>query len=272
MLEAYEAARTHQKRRLRGFCGRGLSSLKPRGMLGAITSRTGFSVVVPEVARGDPVTGGETDRVCHTDRGVLDTAIVRPRRIACKGVEREGIVSRMLDYPPVTEELFAEVVRRMLAVGAPCKIVLFGSCRGMPGGQRSRSLDYRGVGPGHPKRSPRYLRALVAPLSRNSWEVWTPGSRAWSEVPQSFTAAREERPSHDRSITWGWFLKAESDLHTVKAFWKVIKRHLCFHAQQAAEKYLRGCWHSWNSLFPGPTTWKNCSNSPAQARPSLTPS
>jgi predicted nucleotidyltransferase len=30
-------------------------------------------------------------------------------------------------YPPVTEQLLGEVVRRILSVGAPRKIVLFGS-------------------------------------------------------------------------------------------------------------------------------------------------
>lgn len=32
-----------------------------------------------------------------------------------------------LPYPEVTDELLTEAVRRMLAVGAPIKIVLFGS-------------------------------------------------------------------------------------------------------------------------------------------------
>ncbi len=32
-------------------------------------------------------------------------------------------------YPPVTEQLLGEIVRRILSVGAPRKIVLFGRAR-----------------------------------------------------------------------------------------------------------------------------------------------
>jgi predicted nucleotidyltransferase len=32
-----------------------------------------------------------------------------------------------LEYPPVTQETLDEVVRRILSVGAPLKVVLFGS-------------------------------------------------------------------------------------------------------------------------------------------------
>jgi len=40
----------------------------------------------------------------------------------------------------------------------------------------------------------------------------------------------------------GWFLKAESDLHTVKCLLEGDGPYdtACFHAQQAAEKYLKG--------------------------------
>lgn len=33
----------------------------------------------------------------------------------------------ILDYPPVTAEILEEVVRRILTVGSPLRIVLFGS-------------------------------------------------------------------------------------------------------------------------------------------------
>jgi predicted nucleotidyltransferase len=36
-------------------------------------------------------------------------------------------MNQTIEYPAVTEELLAEVVRRVLQVGAPQKIVLFGS-------------------------------------------------------------------------------------------------------------------------------------------------
>jgi hypothetical protein len=33
----------------------------------------------------------------------------------------------ILEYPPVTDELLAEVVRRVLSAGSPLKVVLFGA-------------------------------------------------------------------------------------------------------------------------------------------------
>ena len=36
-------------------------------------------------------------------------------------------MSRALDYPPVTDALLQEIVRRILSVGSPYTIVLFGS-------------------------------------------------------------------------------------------------------------------------------------------------
>jgi UTP:GlnB (protein PII) uridylyltransferase len=37
------------------------------------------------------------------------------------------IMSQNVTYPPVTETLYEEIVRRILSVGMPTKIVLFGS-------------------------------------------------------------------------------------------------------------------------------------------------
>ena len=36
-------------------------------------------------------------------------------------------MDRQLEYPPVTEAFLAEVVRRIVSLGDPFKIVLFGS-------------------------------------------------------------------------------------------------------------------------------------------------
>lgn len=48
--------------------------------------------------------------------------------------------------------------------------------------------------------------------------------------------------SNQIDLTRGWFRKAESDLHTCRLLIKSDGPYdtACFHAQQAAEKYLKG--------------------------------
>lgn len=53
----------------------------------------------------------------------------------------------------------------------------------------------------------------------------------------------------------GWILKGDSDFATARL---VLQGDgpfdtACFHAQQAAEKYLKGCWHTASGPFPLPT-------------------
>jgi len=112
-------------------------------------------------------------------------------------------VSRTLDYPQVTEDLLQAVVRRMLAVGAPDKIVLFGS-RARGDARADSDLDLLIIEasdlPRH-KRSPRYLRALVGLFPAKDVVVWTPEEvEAWSEVPQAFVtmALREGKTLYAR--------------------------------------------------------------------------
>jgi predicted nucleotidyltransferase len=112
-------------------------------------------------------------------------------------------VSRTLDYPPVTEDLLQAVVRRILAVGAPYKIVLFGSrARGEARADSDLDLliieasDLRRY-----KRSPRYLWALVGLFPAKDVVVWTPEEvEAWADVPQAFitTALREGKTLYAR--------------------------------------------------------------------------
>ena len=112
-------------------------------------------------------------------------------------------MSRTLDYPQVTEDLLQEVVRRMLAVGAPDKIVLFGS-RARGDARADSDLDLLIIEASdlpRYKRSSRYLRALVGLFPAKDVVVWTPEEvEAWAEVPQAFitTALREGKTLYAR--------------------------------------------------------------------------
>jgi len=105
-------------------------------------------------------------------------------------------VNLILDNPPVTSEVLEEVVRRVLTVGSPLKIVLFGSqARG--GAGPASDLDILIVEESdlpRYRRAARYLRALVGVFPAKDVVVWTPQEiEAWSRVPNAFvtTALRE---------------------------------------------------------------------------------
>ncbi|MCZ6680239.1 MAG: nucleotidyltransferase domain-containing protein, partial [Candidatus Poribacteria bacterium] len=91
--------------------------------------------------------------------------------------------------PQVTDELLDDVVRRILSVGTPLKIVLFGSqARGEAG--LNSDLDLLIIEPSNLpryKRAPRYLRALVGIFPAKDVVVWTPEEiEEWSAVPDAF--------------------------------------------------------------------------------------
>jgi predicted nucleotidyltransferase len=96
---------------------------------------------------------------------------------------------RVLDFPPVTDETLQEVVRRILAVGSPLKIVLFGSrARGQanPGSDLDILIVEESDLPRY-KRAARYLRALVGVFPANDLVVWTPQEvETWASVPHAF--------------------------------------------------------------------------------------
>ena len=112
-------------------------------------------------------------------------------------------MSRALDYLPVTEELLQAVVRRLLTVGAPDKIVLFGS-RARGDARVDSDLDLLIIEASdlpRYKRSPRYLRALVGLFPAKDVVVWTSEEvEAWAKVPQAFitTALREGKTLYTR--------------------------------------------------------------------------
>lgn len=105
--------------------------------------------------------------------------------------------------PPLTPELLGEIVTRILAVGAPHRIVLFGS-RARGDVRADSDLDLLIVEDSRLpryRRPPRYLRALVGVFPAKDVVVWTPAEvDAWRDVPHAFitTALREGRTLYER--------------------------------------------------------------------------
>lgn len=112
-------------------------------------------------------------------------------------------MSRTLDYPPVTDELLKEVVHRILSVGSPLKIVLFGS-RAREDARPDSDLDLLIIEESdlpRYKRSASYLRALVGLFPAKDVVVWTPDEvEEWAEVSNAFitTALREGKTLYAR--------------------------------------------------------------------------
>ena len=95
-------------------------------------------------------------------------------------------------YPDVTESLLSEVVRRILAVGSPRKVVLFGSWA-RDEGRRDSDLDLLIVEdsdlPRH-KRAARYYCALAGVFPAKDILVWTPQEvDEWAAVPNAFVTS-----------------------------------------------------------------------------------
>ncbi|MFH7244991.1 MAG: nucleotidyltransferase domain-containing protein [Spirulina sp.] len=110
----------------------------------------------------------------------------------------------MLSQNPASEALLNEVVQRLRSVGAPLKIVLFGSqARGdtHPNSDLDLLIIENSQLPRF-KRSPRYYRALVGLFSSKDITVWTPAEvQEWAAVPNAFitTALREGHVLYEKS-------------------------------------------------------------------------
>lgn len=121
------------------------------------------------------------------------SGLSRPRRPHAAAIE----------FPPLTAGLLDEIVGRVLAVGDPIQIVLFGS-RARGDARPDSDLDLLIVEeselPG-PKRDARYYRVLTGVYPSMDVRTWTPeGVEQWQRVPNSFimTALREGKVLYAR--------------------------------------------------------------------------
>jgi predicted nucleotidyltransferase len=100
-----------------------------------------------------------------------------------------GEVSRGGSYPPITEQLLRELVRRVLSVGSPRKIVLFGlhaAGRARPDSDLDVLIVEESSLPRY-KRSARYRRALCGLFPAKDIVVWTPAEiEEWRVVQYAF--------------------------------------------------------------------------------------
>ena len=124
-------------------------------------------------------------------------------------------MSRTPTYPPVTDDLLRELVRRILSVGSPEKIVLFGS-RARGNARPDSDLDVLIIEesdrPRH-RRAGRYRLALLGLFPAKDIVVWTPSEvEAWRGVPNAFITAilAEGKALYERSRDPGARLVAQS--------------------------------------------------------------
>lgn len=94
-----------------------------------------------------------------------------------------------LVFPPLTEELLAMIVERILSVGSPHKVVLFGS-RAKGTARPDSDLDLLIIEDSdlpRYRRSARYRRALCGLFPAKDILVWTPQEvQEWQTVPSAF--------------------------------------------------------------------------------------
>ena len=113
-------------------------------------------------------------------------------------------MGEMSTYRAVTDDLLKEAVRRILAVGAPLSIVLFGShARGdsRPDSDLDLLIIEESDLPRY-QRSPRYYHALAGLFPAKDILVYTPAEvQEWSGVENAFvtTALREGKVLYGNS-------------------------------------------------------------------------
>ncbi|MBL8054791.1 MAG: nucleotidyltransferase domain-containing protein [Nitrospira sp.] len=112
-------------------------------------------------------------------------------------------MASVLTFPSVTDQLLVEVVRRILTVGSPIKIVMFGShAKGTahPNSDLDLLIIEESELPRY-RRSGRYRRALCGVFPAKDVVVWTPQEvEEWRTVSNAFisTALSEGRLLYER--------------------------------------------------------------------------
>jgi predicted nucleotidyltransferase len=95
-----------------------------------------------------------------------------------------------------TDDLLAEMVRRILSVGKPQKIILFGS-RAWGNARSDSDYDLLVIEPSNLpryRRATKYRRALTGIGQAKDIIVWTPGEvDEWRNVPNAFITAALNR-------------------------------------------------------------------------------
>lgn len=120
-------------------------------------------------------------------------------------------------YPPVTDALLREIVRRIRMTGNPTAIILFGSrARGdaCPDSDIDILIIEETRLPRH-RRSAAYRRALAGVFPAKDIVVWTPAEvQEWADTPNAFitTALREGKVLYERQS-----LRAEALAEITKA-------------------------------------------------------
>jgi uncharacterized protein len=128
---------------------------------------------------------------------IIEEDIVETRR---KGID----CMKRLEYPPVNDDLLTEVVQRIMSVGTPLKIVLFGS-RARGDAKLDSDLDLLIVEESdlpRYKRAPRYYHAMAGVFPAKDITVWTLAEiQEWSAVPNAFitTILNEGKVLYERS-------------------------------------------------------------------------
>ncbi|BFU89455.1 MAG: hypothetical protein NTAFB01_06420 [Nitrospira sp.] len=95
----------------------------------------------------------------------------------------------MITFPPVNDQLLVEMVRRILTIGSPIKIMLFGShAKGIA--RLDSDLDLLIIEESdlsRYRRSGRYRRGLCGMFPAKDIVVWTPQEvEEWKAVPNAF--------------------------------------------------------------------------------------
>ena len=105
----------------------------------------------------------------------------------------------------LTEVILRDIVRAILAVGSPYKIVMFGSQarnESRPGSDLDLLIVEDSDLPRY-RRPARYLRALTGLYPEKDIVVWTPAEiQEWANVPNAFisTVLREGKILYERPV------------------------------------------------------------------------